>query len=543
MKKTPKRADTPKTPKAQLPVASPPPASGIGSTTHTPEFSPKILKQITTDIYEKEIKPYVEAANENKRKFSEVSTASEERIKSATSSKRYKDDKDAWAGFISGENRKKLTAYIDAQEAVLQSVNQLINVLVEQFAAGTLVLSSHEKNEELRRLEEFAVHIQSNLVVLRTQMNQVTGEWTDEMGHLQRQQKSDWAYIDLLISRYRTPKGARLSLFKKRDADVQERFRAKVFKAYDSIQKGVYQKLFWCCISGTWTELDDTDSKVRAAHIVPYNIGELNASYLFGPPPDGVEHLMNPRNGLPMKALYEEHMDDGSFVLVPVANSDDIKVVVLKRGIDSDLAAINGKILSFPNDFRPAKRYLYFAFVMTLLRRQRHDVPGWWRSCMEYGMQQIWATPGEYLRHSTLKVMARRIAHMSSNEAVTFISMSGGNPGYTHAHPSLVPQSDDQDYLCTDSVSVSLASKRASTVDHLEDDDDDDDNENENDDDDDDNENENENDDDDDDNENENEDNPFLDKGKGKAKVPSVINNEFAALMQDDGDDDDGEDD
>jgi hypothetical protein len=502
MKEPLKTADTPKTPKARLPVAATPPSNDIGSTPRTPAFSPQVLKQIKTDIYEKEIRPYAEAANENKRKFSEISRDSEEKIQSATSSERYKDDKNAWKGFISGESSKKLSAYIEAQEATLQSVNHHIKVLVEQFAAGNLNLSSLEKDKEIERLEKFASHIQGNLIVLKEQTDQIIGEWGDEMRGLRRQEQSDWAYIDLLISRYKTPEGARLSLFKRRDPDTQERFRAKVFKAYDGAQKD--EKLLWCCISGAWHTGGRGAGRVRAAHIVPYNIGELNANYLFGPPSDGAEHLMSPRNGLPMKAAYEEFMDEGSLVLVPAENSNDIRVVVFEPTPEPDLAEINGKILTFRNDFRPAKRYLCFAFVMTLLRRQRHNVPGWWHNSMEQGMKQVWASPGEYLRQSTLMSMARRIAHMSSKEASTFLNMSG-NHGHGHAHPRLAPQSDDRDRLCTDSVSVSLASKGAGTVDPLESDDDGQDED----------------------------DSLSVNKSKGKGKALSGVTNKFAALMGD----------
>jgi hypothetical protein len=321
------------------------------------------------------------------------------------------------------------------------------------------------------------------------------------MDLLQRQEQSDWAYIDLLISRYKDPNGARLSLFKSHDNQAQQRFRAKVFKAYDGIQKSDYEERFWCCISGKWY----SSSTMRAAHIVPYNIGELNASYLFGLPADGAEQLMNPRNGLPMSTIYENYMDEGRFALVPVENSNDIKVVVFDTNPDGYMEEINGKILSFRNDFRPAKRYLCFAFVTTLLRRQRHDVPGAWRNCREHGMQEIWASPGEYLRHSTLTIMARRIAHMPPNEASAFVNTNRGNFSMTHAHPRLAPQSEEKDRLCSDSVSVSFASKGPSTVDHSNDDDDE-----------------------------EDDHDPFADKGKGKSKVPSKANNKFSALDLDD---------
>jgi hypothetical protein len=55
-------------------------------------------------------------------------------------------------------------------------LNQPIKVLVEQSAAGTLDLSYQKMDKELKRLKEFIVHVQGNLVILWSQMNQVAGE-------------------------------------------------------------------------------------------------------------------------------------------------------------------------------------------------------------------------------------------------------------------------------------------------------------------------------------------------------------------------------
>ncbi len=53
------------------------------------------------------------------------------------------------------------------------------------------------------------------------------------------------------------------------------------------------------------------------------------------------------------------------------------------------LAKIDGKVLILRNGFRPAKRYLYFAFASTLLRRQRHNVEGWWHEFADYATKEI----------------------------------------------------------------------------------------------------------------------------------------------------------
>jgi hypothetical protein len=129
-----KTAKTPTTPKTRLPTASPHSSTNIRGASPTPTISPRVLKKIKTDRYEKDIRPYFNAAQENKRRFLKVSAAGDEKIEVA--SKKYKDDKDELSTIKSRENRKTISAYIAAQESILESVNQGIKVLVSEFAGG-----------------------------------------------------------------------------------------------------------------------------------------------------------------------------------------------------------------------------------------------------------------------------------------------------------------------------------------------------------------------------------------------------------------------
>lgn len=51
---------------------------------------------------------------------------------------------------------------------------------------------------------------------------------------------------------------------------------------------------------------------------------------------------------------------------------------------------------------------------MTLLRRLRTGVPGAGDDLENYAGSEFWASPGEYLRHSTLDAIARRLGHYES---------------------------------------------------------------------------------------------------------------------------------
>jgi hypothetical protein len=68
---------------------------------------------------------------------------------------------------------------------------------------------------------------------------------------------------------------------------------------------------------------------------------------------------------------------------------------------------LDNKELTFLGDNRPAKRYLYFRFISSIIHAQKTgnvDILG------RLEVKKIWASPGEYLRRSTLVMMARQIS-------------------------------------------------------------------------------------------------------------------------------------
>lgn len=420
------------------------------STSSTPSFKAHIRRTLKDGVYEKEIARYVEAAMEKKDNFLLVSAATDRRIKKAAWARKYNRNEETWAALLNQEIRKKIEAYITAVDADVISTNQHLKVLVEQSPVG---LSKHWK--ESKRLRRLVAQMQSSLIILREQTNQIIGRWINKMGRFGHQWSSDWAYIDILIRRYKNPQRARLSLFRDRqvNAENQEDFREEVLNAYGTrpCEKphGQYQES-WCCIDGSWEQ--QPYSPVVEARLVPYHIGEAQARHLFGPAMDEDGHLMSPKCALSVCAHYERYLDY-SIAFKPVENSDDIQIVVL-HPYESYLDHIDGKIMTFHNEFRPAKRYLYFAFATALLWCQRIEAPGWWRKYLEHGLKGIGATPGVYFRTSTMLTMARRIAHMSRKEAVEFVGLDADHP---YTNPGTASQADDvQDILVSDYVSVSL---------------------------------------------------------------------------------------
>lgn len=311
---------------------------------------------------------------------------------------------------------------LQSKKTYLAQAEKLVTNLNSAWHAGSLDLGEDQFHSKIEQLERLITELRGDVVVIQTSRHELGGRLMDTMIWEPDCQNTDGAYLDLLISRYKTPEGARLSLFASRDTDSQDRFRKKVLKAYDAVDEDTA----WCVISGKYLPA----STVRATHIVPYKVGESSARHLFGLPSDEDGHLMADKNGIPMYYKYEAAFDDARLVIVPDGDPrkgcwkvhclDDLdthqpsKLVPFGR-------ELHGRSLQFRNDFRPAARYLYFAFCLNILRRQRHEVPGWWRDYLVDGTRkEIWARPGTYLRTSTLRKLAQITGHLTEEEAAIF---------------------------------------------------------------------------------------------------------------------------
>ncbi|PKK41218.1 hypothetical protein CI102_14712, partial [Trichoderma harzianum] len=311
------------------------------------------------------------------------------------------------------------------KKTYLAQAEKIVAILNSAWHAGSLDLRQDEFWSQIEQLERLITALRGDVVVIQTSCHELSGRLIDNMIWQHDRQNTDWAYLDLLISRYKTPEGARLSLFASRDADAQERSRRRVFKAYDAVTPDSE----WCVISGKYFK----PSLVKAAHIVGYNVGEPSARHLFGPPRDKDGHLMAAKNGIPMHHEHERLFDDARLVIVPEVQPDGNprkgcwKVYCLDEPDTYEASPhfpsgreLHGRSLQFRNEFRPSARYLYFAFCMSILRRQRHQVPGWWQDYLIDDVGKAWATPGTYLRTSTLRRLAHQVGHLTEEEAAEF---------------------------------------------------------------------------------------------------------------------------
>ncbi|KAM7187486.1 hypothetical protein V8F33_011226 [Rhypophila sp. PSN 637] len=270
--------------------------------------------------------------------------------------------------------------------------------------------------KELRDLELKARDLRAQRVVRLTHrcamagavLDRYTGDedWEDVDEHIFI---NHWAYIDVLVDRYKKPTNGTIDIFRAGEKTQQDQFRKR------------------CVISGK--EDVEKIGELRAAHLVPYNIGETTATYLFGKA-ENKQHgrIMSEANALPLHTQLEEALDNGQITIVPATKENEWKVVVLDHIFAQNYKEayhieLDQKVLTFQGDFRPKSRYLYFAHIITILRRQRYEVPGWWKDASDSGSTtRAWAaSPGEHVKKGPLMVLAQRMGHIPKNEAATML--------------------------------------------------------------------------------------------------------------------------
>lgn len=193
----------------------------------------------------------------------------------------------------------------------------------------------------------------------------------------------------------------------------------------------------FCSILGIWI----TKAYTKCAHIVPKSFETKNLAYIFGA---NDAALASVRNGIIMNSKFEEAFDNGWVTIVPdgsvEATPTQWKVVLLNDRVKRDTVftedsgklwrfevmylqdaqwlisrtykhqqELHGRKLTFQNDNRPARRYLYFRYVMALMHAEYEKWEGY-RDKVPPG--RIWASPSKpegYLRKSVLRGLARKV--------------------------------------------------------------------------------------------------------------------------------------
>ena len=232
------------------------------------------------------------------------------------------------------------------------------------------------------------------------------------------------AFIATLLALYNDPQSS-----KKRSSKVQSHMRNQSITKYEARKGALTKGALWCCITRRYWSQED----VRAAHIVPQSLGPEFTEYIFGSG-SGLR-IDTSDNCLLMHRSAERSFDNGNFVLLPV---DASETPILRWKIQlTNTAAVNspvggetlkdldGEEVVFKNDARPASRFLYYHFVITLLRNKKHRQPGWEKFFVELPTGKPFATMGPYMRESMLIALARMAGDLNATEEAKLLGGEG----------------------------------------------------------------------------------------------------------------------
>ena len=177
---------------------------------------------------------------------------------------------------------------------------------------------------------------------------------------------------------------------------------------------------------------------VKAAHIVPIRLGQKRMDTSFGL--NSAHDLFSARNGLLLHSSIEEKFDRHLLVIVPDAPipADGpilrwrlrvLDQTILDQTVADKLYGrstglypityhgLDGKHLGFRSATRPAARYLYFHYVVALLRVRRHN-----RHCQSHRQTAkfAWAPPGRYMLRNMMLALAESVGDAVDPESRIF---------------------------------------------------------------------------------------------------------------------------
>ena len=186
----------------------------------------------------------------------------------------------------------------------------------------------------------------------------------------------------------------------------------------------------FCNVLGYWLP------SIKCAHIIPFSFHIKEMSHMFGSdePP-----LTSRRNGLSLQAKIEEAFDNCWVAIVPLGSvastPTEWKLVLLNPEV-KDLMFyrdtynltdrpvwkwrdIDGRKLTFCNDNRPARRFLYMRYTLAWLHA---EADGWEGFKAKVPPGTVWASPNKpdgYLRTSILRELGRRIGDTLPEDLIT----------------------------------------------------------------------------------------------------------------------------
>lgn len=224
---------------------------------------------------------------------------------------------------------------------------------------------------------------------------------------------------------------------RKKNSAQQSSMRAESIKVYDARDPNNKDNLF-CCVTGEYADRQ----LVVAAHIVPAAFPPTLVSHICGPSLG--ERLYSWDNALLMHKGIEQAMDNGDIVIVPhdlkesPITTFEVKLVnqaarksgypYTKDGVyaRSELHHLDGKILTFLNDKRPLKRFLYFRYLLTVLYNKTHPRFDNKSTLLQLRSNNPWPTIKGYLKNSFLLRFAQEVGDADPEKISEIYESLGG---------------------------------------------------------------------------------------------------------------------
>ncbi|EFE43122.1 hypothetical protein TRV_02127 [Trichophyton verrucosum HKI 0517] len=263
-------------------------------------------------------------------------------------------------------------------------------------------LSSLEYKSHIRELSMQSALMVSELRAIGRQKRIITQDMQEV---LLRNDDINAAYMNAIIGKAAIAPGKELN---RKYMSKQLRKLADDF--YDGKRVAALETQGYCHALG-WTMYDE----VTATHLVPEGLDANAIARLFGTTNVNIDE---PRNTLLLHKNVGKALNTGFIVIVPdSAPGKEVKwklIVTDTDFLDETVSpgvtwnALHGRELKFLNDNRPAKRYLYFRFMITYLMIKRHGQLNWIREVE--AVRHPWSIPGEYLDRSMLSSLARNVS-------------------------------------------------------------------------------------------------------------------------------------
>ncbi|KAL6879185.1 hypothetical protein J3F83DRAFT_725378 [Trichoderma novae-zelandiae] len=180
----------------------------------------------------------------------------------------------------------------------------------------------------------------------------------------------------------------------------------------------------WCHITGTWYP-----QPLKATHIVPFALDANKlAEIVFGSIATSVQ---SPANALLLRPGFHCWLKEYKFVIVPVDRFEGtltrwrLDVVCPDEddphSLTHDLRGwtygkdVDGKELSFLGENRPATKFLYFHFIITLVRIKDLGRKNWRQTWARYYQERPFPAPSSYMRRSVIRALATHFSVADTN--------------------------------------------------------------------------------------------------------------------------------